>query len=85
MDNNNILYDLSKNTDIKNLINLSSYSDINISKKNKNQRKSKKRVLKECENNKKDIPVISNLANLIINDDIIDNLNKEKYIECYSN
>ena len=54
---------------IKNLINLSSQSDIKILKKNK-------------KNKKNSILMIGNLAKLK-NDDII--IDKEKYIECYSN
>ena len=88
---NNILDDSCKNTNIKNLINLSTYSDVNIL--NKKKGKSKKRILKGCENKKETIN-ISNLTKLDnnINKEIIDisNLtkltnNKEKYIECYSN
>ena len=63
---NDILNKLSKNTNIKNLINLSTYSDINIfdNKKNKYKLKSKKRILKECEIKKKEILNIANLAKL---------------------
>jgi hypothetical protein len=52
---NNVLGELSKNANIKNLINLSINSDINIfdNKKNKYKLKSNKRLLKECENKKK--------------------------------
>jgi hypothetical protein len=83
MDNNkdNIIDNLCKNTDIKNLINLSTYDNNNMfdnNKKSKYQYKSKKKC-----NNKETINV-SNLAKLNTNDNKIENI-KEKYIECYSN
>lgn len=98
--NDNILID----NDIKNLILLSTNSDINVLKKKK-QPKSKKNILKESELESVKVSLdttimISNLAKLNIDTDnkiepkIIDyvskskksrNLNKDKYIECYSN
>jgi hypothetical protein len=72
VDNN--IDDKSKNTDIKNLINLSTFTDIN--KKKNNRPKNKKRLLKECDiKNNKTLEII-NLVKLNTN---------EEYIECYSN
>ena len=95
---NNLLDDLCKNNNIKNLINLSISSDINVfnKRKNKYKLKSKKRLLKECENKINESSLmLSNLAKLKIDDNKIENINKiinyinklddEKYIECYSN
>ena len=96
---NNLLDDLCKNSNIKNLINLSTYSDINVfnKKKNKYHLKTKNKLLKECENIKKKSLLnlaklndnkienkIENINKLII---CLNNLDKEKYkyIECYSN
>lgn len=75
---------LCKNADIKNLINLSNHNDINVFDKQKNKYllKSKKRFLKESENKKKDISIILTLSKLNTTNNEI---NKEKYIECYSN
>jgi hypothetical protein len=89
---NNVLNDSCKNNDI----NLSVLSEINIfNKKKKYQLKSKKKLLKECENKKNEsTTLISNLAKLKI-DNKIENINKiitcinklkdDNYIECYSN
>lgn len=64
----NILNDLCKNKDLKNLINLSTITDLYIfNKKNKKWKlKSKDKLLKECDNlKKKEIKQSSfNLANL---------------------
>jgi hypothetical protein len=64
----NILNDLCKNKDLKNLINLSTITDLYIfNKKNKKWKlKSKDKLLKECETiKKKEIKITSNmLANL---------------------
>ena len=90
---NDLLDDLCKNSNIKNLINLSTYSDINVfnKKKNKVYLKTKNILLKECESAKK--KSLLNLAKL--GDNKIDNINKiivclknldkQNYIECYSN
>lgn len=78
-----------KDNNIKNLIMLSTNSDINIFNKrnNKHQLKRKKKILTECDNiNNKALLdssiMISNLAKLKIDNICV---NKEKYIECYSN
>jgi hypothetical protein len=80
---NNTLDNLCKNNDIRNLINLSTYSDINVfnKRKDKYKIKNKKILLKECENKKNEsILMLSNLAKLNINHDNInnklDNINK---------
>ena len=92
---NDLLDDLCKNSNIKNLINLSTYSDINVFNKRKNKvhLKTKNILLKECESIKK--KSLLNLAKLNDTTIKIDNINKiivclknldkEKYIECYSN
>ena len=63
----NILSDLCKNNNIKNLINLSAQTDIQVL--NKNKLKKKEKILKECEKVKKQelkksSMMLSNLAKL---------------------
>lgn len=74
--------DLYKDIDIKNLVNLSTNSNINLLDKNKNKVKVKVKVkiLEENENTLK----LSNLTKLNNNIDI-NKINNKKYIECYSN
>ena len=88
----NYLEDLCKDSNLKNLIKLSVSSDIDIFNKKKTKLKSKKRILKDCENKKNEsMCMISNLAKINMNNNIdkiikcINNLDNEKYIEYYSN
>ena len=88
----NYLDNLCKNSNIKNLINLSVYSDIDIFNKKKTKLKSKTRILKDCEIKKNEsMNMISNLAKININNNIdniikcINKIDNEKYIEYYSN
>ena len=69
----NMLSDLCKNNSLKNLINLSTQTDISVF--NKNKLKNKEKLLKECEKVKKQelkksSAMLSNLAKLNQLDDI---------------
>ena len=75
----NILSDLCKNNNIKNLINLSTQTDIQVL--NKNKLKKKEKIIKECEKVKKQelkksSMMLSNLAKLNQDNDI-KTVNKE--------